>query len=241
MKQLDIHITRDSLRTASEELSQLHVDMLTVPSIDLGRGAMALESVRELKDTFSQQLSRYCERLEDGRLLLKPLYRALARFCLNNDTPLEGVLRKATIEGGVVVACHFDYCGLTTLEGLEDVWSLRELCVFANENLSSLRGIPTQNLEWIDASNCGLVGDLSAIATARRLRFVDVDSNPWLTSLAGIPPWKIQEVYAAHCGLTGEHSFLAGAPHLRMLCLEENPKTLSLNRAIFSQQVMIQL
>jgi hypothetical protein len=63
---------------------------------------------------------------------------------------VQKLFSKITIEGGVVVECDFARLGLTTLEGLEGLEGLqriRELCVYNNAGLTSLKGIPTKALE----------------------------------------------------------------------------------------------
>ncbi len=241
MQRSNIQITHASLRTVADELSKLRFAALKAPTIACDRAAEPLADLRELKQSFVRDLSSLCVRLDDGRLLLKPLYRALLEFCNNNTIVPELLLRKVTIEGAVIVEGQFDYCGLKTLKGLDTVWSLRRLSLFSNRAVCSLIGIPTQSIEWIDASCCDLIGDLSALAPATNLRYLNVDGNRGLTSLAGMPQQMIQEVYAGQCGLNGDHTFLATAPNLQKLHLELNPKKLSIDRRRFNPQAQIQL
>jgi hypothetical protein len=196
----------------------------------LSRLELATEQLRKVKEQYVQAEMQAREPISlPGFGTLSNLqYQALRQFAENNDRHFMS-LRGLEIKDNVVVTCDFRDLSLKTLEGLEGLWSVKELNVSNNHNLKSLRGIPTQQIEKIVAQSCRLTGDLSALTGASKLRTLDVSDNSTLTSLKGIPTQGIAHLSAPACGLKGDLSELAGASRLIDLVVDYNKRLSSLD------------
>jgi hypothetical protein len=232
--------TRKELIARRDELIELQGVLANGDASVLDRHALVMEQILELKKTFIEQRDALAVRLPDGTRLWRDQYEALERFASNNNLSIETVLSKITVEGGVVTECYFSYMNLSTVLGLEGLVRLRQLSVSGNKGLTSLKGIPTQAIEEINANWCGLTGDLSALSGADKLKELRVSGNSGLTSLKGIPTRAIEEIYGSECGLTGDHTFLSKARNLKKLRVEDNP-ALTLDKTKFNGRVDIDL
>jgi hypothetical protein len=222
--------SRQQMKAASDELIQLRQELLSSPTpTQLDRTELVIEQLKKLKAEFDTHFII----TDDKRMLFRPQHKALELFAANNKLDLSTVISKVSIERGLAVRGHFTRLGLRTLHGLEDISSLRILNIDWNKNLSSLSGVPHESLATVQAHNCGLRGDLSALAQCLNLQYLWVWDNPLLTSLRGIPTKSIIKVSAIRCRLTGDHSFLAEAKDLELLALLQNPPSLSIDRSRF--------
>jgi hypothetical protein len=228
--------TRKALEEGLEEL-QLSRAALLATNCSLELHQEVVNRIKALKESYEQQLKDFSVPLPDGRLLLRPQYEALEKFAANNDIHVLHLLsakapwgfKRVTIKGPVIVECAFQDYGLMTLEGLEAIWSIREVNLRGNQRLNSLKGIPTKEIEEIYAGVCDLTGDLSELSGADKLKKIDVHRNGRLTSLQGIPTPAIEEIAAHRCGLTGDLSELRGADKLKKLNVAWNQSLTSLN------------
>jgi hypothetical protein len=232
--------TQEQLLAMRDELKELQGALAVGDASVLDRHKLAIEQIRELKESFVAQRDALSTTLPDGRRLFPGQYEALEKFASNNKLNVQKLFSAITIEGGVVVACNFSELGLTTLEGLEGLQRIIKLSVWGNKDLTSLKGIPTKALEVLDADWCGLTGDLSELSGAGKLKYLGVDRNAGLTSLKGIPTKAIETIWASGCGLTGDHTFLSKAPKLSYLNLQNNPN-LTLDKSKFRDSVEIRL
>jgi hypothetical protein len=234
-----IQQTRQALSEGLEEL-KLSKATLLAAKCTIEQHQEVFDRIKALKESYQQQLNDFLVSLPDGRLLLRPQYEALEKFTFNNDKPardpfrwgwasVSGIKPIVVIKGNVIVECDFADYGLRTLEGLEAIWSIRKLDLSENPSLTSLKGIPTKEIEEISAHECGLSGDLSEIAGASKLRKLRVSSNRELTSLKGVSTQELVRIYASKCGLTGDLSDIAGATKLKTLDVSGNKSLTSLN------------
>jgi hypothetical protein len=219
--------THQALKEGCEEL-KLTFEDLRVGRCTIDQKQEVVDRIKALKELYQRQVKEFSVDLPDGRSLLRPQYEALEMFARNNDRKVERLLDGVTINGGVIVGCKFSDRALTTLEGLRAVWSIKRLDVRGNKRLTSLKGIPTQEIAEICARDCRLTGDLSEIAEARELRHLDVYWNPGLVSLQGIPVQEIVYINAVSCGLIGDLSEIIGATKLKELCVSGNKGLTSL-------------
>jgi hypothetical protein len=229
--------THEALKEGCEEL-KLTLDDLRVGRCTVERKQEVVDRIIALKELYQQQMQELSLTLPDGQTLLRPQYEALERFAGNNNLKVEDLLDGVTINGHAIVECDFFDSELTTLKGLQGVWSIKKLDVRWNKGLTSLKGISTQEIEVIHASACGLTGDLSEIAGATKLRVLYVNGNAGLTSLKGIPRQEIEYIHGSGCGLTGDYTFLSQAPKLRELWLNDNPASLALDLSKFRPGVV---
>lgn len=233
--------THDSLREAREALAEnairlenFKTEALQAPGFDVEGAKIALRRASELRAELTRLVSDCCETFRDGRRLLRSQVAALETFAHLNNIPIETVLHKSTIQGNVVVSCHFVALGLRTLEGLEGLWSLKHLAVynyysaFTPNYLTSLKGVPVESIEEIIAENCGLQGDLSAITPATKLRMLDIRRNSRLVSLKGIPTQSLEDVFGYSCGFAGNLSDIRHATKLKRLDVRFNGEISSL-------------
>ncbi len=167
--------------------------------------------------------------------LLPTQYKALEKLASNNNVEFEYLLGRVTISDNVIIRCNFSDSNLTTLDGLHEVWSIKELDVCGNR-LTSLKGIPTQEIQGIYAIGCGLIGDLAALATAHKLRVLNVSNNHYLTSLKGIATQEIEVIIASCCGLTGDLLGISEATNLNRLDVAGNRHLTSL-KGISTQEI----
>jgi hypothetical protein len=227
--------THQALKEGCDEL-KLTLEELRIGRCTIDQKQEVVDRIKALKELYQQQIQELSLTLPDGRTLLRPQYEALERFAGNNNLKVEDLLDGVTINGHAIVECDFSDSELTTLEGLQGVWSIKKLNVRWNKGLTSLKGIPTQEIEEIDAYQCDLTGDLSEIAGASKLRTLDVRWNKGLTSLKGIPTQEIEEIDAYQCDLTGDLSEIAGASKLRKLVVRWNKGLTSL-KGIPTQEI----
>jgi hypothetical protein len=214
--------TQAELKTAVEGLKELGGVLLTGDGSVLDRHSLALEKVREIRDEFAKQLDALCVVLDGDRKLYRPQYESLTRFAENNSIQIEDVLSRVEIKDGVVTKCVFEYQNLRTLEGLEGLPNVRELVLFGNRWLHSLRGVPVQSLQKIDVRYCGLWGDLMDLQGASSLNFALVRGCKRVTSLRGIPTQSLELVDASYCNLQGDLAELEGACNLKEVFIEGN-------------------
>jgi hypothetical protein len=224
--------TRDTLRERARELRELQGILATGDASALDRHALVVDQIRELKKTYQEQLDLLSTELPRGRRLFTPQYEALERFAKNNKIGVTGLLPQITIKGNVIVECRFggyDWIPkLTTLDGLQELSTVRKLDISHNYGLPTLKGIPTQQLENLDASSCALVGDLTELRNATKLNKLDVSANPLFNSLDGICAEVIEELQASECSLAGDLSVLSQASKLKRLDVSQNRELTSL-------------
>ncbi len=220
--------TQKQLKAVCGELQELQGALFAGDPSVVDRHALVIEQIKELKDRFVEQFDSLSIKLPDGKRLLSDQFEALERFASNNKLAIDDVLSRITVEGGVVAECNFNKMGLRTLSGLEGLVRLRELSVSHNSELTSLKGIPTQAIERIDANWCGFTGDLSELSGADKLKGLHVFANKGLTSLKGTPTQAIEVINAYSCGLTGDLSELSGAEKLKVLFVPHNKGLTSL-------------
>jgi hypothetical protein len=221
--------THQALKEGCDEL-KLTLEELRVGRCTIDQKQEVIDRIKALKELYQQQIQELSLTLPDGRTLLRPQYEALERFAGNNNCTVEDLLEldRVTINRGVIVECNFSARGLTTLEGLQGIWSIKKLVVGHNEGLTSLKGIPVQEIENIAAVRCTLTGDLSEITGATKLKELHVCGNEGLTSLNGVPTQEIEEIAASYCALTGDLSEIAGASKLKRLYVRKNQGLTSL-------------
>jgi hypothetical protein len=230
--------TRKQLKCAYQELATLQGELITGDAAALDRHSLVMEQIQQLQKTFIEQQEALTVGLPNGKRLRPGQYEALERFASNNELPIDWVLYKTRVVSGFVTECNFSRMKLTTLSGLEGLVRLRQLWVWSNPDLASLKGIPTRAIEVIIADQCGLTGDLSALSGADKLKELNVEGNGGLTSLNGIPTQAIEWINANWCNLTGDHTFLYKAQNLQTLHVENNPD-LTLDKTKFSSAVRI--
>jgi len=193
---------------------------------------LVISQIRELKKIYQEQLDLLSTELPNGQRLFTPQYEALERFAKKNQLGLTGLISYITVKGNAIVECRFGgyYWGssLTTLEGLQALSTLRKLDISHNYRLPTLRGIPTQQREYLDASSCALVGDLAELRNATKLKKLDVSANPLFNSLDGICAEVIEELQASECSLGGDLSVLSHAGKLARLDVSQNRELASL-------------
>ena len=173
--------TPEQLLAMRDELKELQGALAVGDASVLDRHKLVMEQIRELKESFVAQRDALSTTLPDGRRLFPGQYKALEKFASNNKLDVQKLFSKITIEGGVVVECDFERLGLTTLEGLERLQRIRALNVRHNEDLTSLKGIPTKALEILEARGCGLTGDYTFLSKAPNLSDLHLEHSPNLT------------------------------------------------------------
>jgi hypothetical protein len=173
--------TRKEPIARRDELIELQGVLANGDASVLDRHALVIEQILELKKTFIEQREALTVGLPDGIRLWRDQYEALERFASNNKLVIDTVLSGIKVEGGVVTECDFGGRNLTTLSGLEGLVRLRRLTVYGNQGLTSLKGIPTQAIEVIDARGCGLTGDHTFLSKGKNLKTLQVSANPALT------------------------------------------------------------
>ena len=206
--------TRQELVEAHKQLQELTQPRLVPERFDLDSCQALAQRARELRDTFRAQLEEHFVPLGDGRRIFPHQLEALKEFAENNSLDVDALLPSVIIENGRVIEADFSEMGLVTLLGLSGLESMRRLEILENHHLTSLVGIPVREIESIDASRCGLIGDLSSLTEATRLRSLHVTENKDITSLTGIPTQEIEELWAWGCGLHGDLSAITGCSRL---------------------------
>jgi hypothetical protein len=201
--------TREQLRVAYEQLKELQGELINGEAAAVARLELQLEQLAVLKEEFIQQREALLTTLSDGRRLFADQYEALKRFAENNGRDVREFFADINIKNECIVECRFSGQVLTTLEGLEPLRTLKNLSIDYCTRLKSLRGVPTYALEWVDAKSCGLVGDLSELAGAAKLRHLNIADNKALRSLRGMPTQSIEALNARNCGLSGDLSELS--------------------------------
>jgi len=227
---------RTALADAAAQLTERKAMMLSVPTIDHVSTVTALNTTRALKTELRRLVTEPCVELEDGRCVKQVQFEALETFAARNALPLKALLTSISIDQELVVRCAFVGKGITTLEGLKGLWSLKTLYLDDNTNLTSLEGVPTHALEELHASGCDLRGDLSALSGAVKLKQLAVLNNTCLSSLKGVPTRNIETIAAAYCGLVGDLSELKGAGKLKTLRMSGNGMLTSL-KGIPTQEI----
>lgn len=223
----ELQESRAALEVAAQELWAVQELVMSGESEVIDRHAIAMAEVLKLKQSYELQVNEYAVTLEDGRFLDRDQYQALQGFASNNRLTLEGLLPRVTIEGGVVIRCDFERCRLQTLDSLGEVHSIKSLNLSHNFNLTSLKGLPLQQLENLEVGWCGLHGNLVELQGAVRLQSLCISSNP-ITSLDGLPVGTLEELLAVSCRLLGDLSELRTANRLRALVVTENSNLTSL-------------
>ncbi len=227
MASQDLERTREELEVATEELKALQRHLFARTPDVIDRHAIVMATLKQLKESYQAQMMAFAVALEDGRFLHRDQYQALQGFASNNRLALEGLLPKVTIEDGVVTRCDFERCRLQTLDGLGEVHSIKSLNLSHNFNLTSLKGLPLQQLENLEVGWCGLYGNLVELQGAVGLQSLCISSNP-ITSLDGLPVGTLEELLAVSCRLSGDLSELRMANRLRVLVVTENSNLTSL-------------
>ena len=174
--------TQQQLLASAEELRELQGVLITGDASVLERHSLVLEQVRELKERYTQERDALTTPIDGGRRLFTTQYDALKRFAENNKIDVKTVSHRIKIERDIVVECSFRNLRLSTLEGLEQLQTLRKLDLSSNWQLESLQSIPCKALEHLDATSCSLCGDLSALTEAIKLKFLSVYMNTSLRS-----------------------------------------------------------
>jgi hypothetical protein len=219
--------THQQLQAKADELQSLQELLFTGDASVIDRHKLIIEQIRDLKESYQKQCEAFTTELPDGQRLFTPHYEALKAFARNNELSIQE-LPEIRTEGGFAIACGFSGIDLTTLEGLQEIQTIQTLKVSFNRELKSLKGLPTSAIQEIDATCCGLTGDLSELRDASQLKKIDVFGNRFLTSLKGIPTQMIEDIDASHCGLKGDLSALCGASKLKRLLVVANKALLSL-------------
>lgn len=212
---------RSALLRAHEELATFRDDALTALAFNRAGAAIVLDEVRRLRGELISHLRDLCVSLHDERLLLRPQFEALISFAAHNRISTNEIVSRITIDDGRVTSANFNDCGLTSLQGLDSLWSLKLLYVSRNPSLTSLAGIPSM-IEELGATACGLQGDLSDLAHVKALKRLYIFENDGIRSLRGLPLNMIEEIYASSCGLRGDLSDIAGAEQLHTLHILRN-------------------
>jgi hypothetical protein len=230
------HISHLSLMQSRDHLAEVHNQLrkqnrlaLSSESYDFEHHKLVIQKAREARDAFKGHLDEATVRLPDGRFLMLHQYGALKVFAAKNHIRKRDILPFVTMEDFRVVTADLSCLGLVTLRGLSHIESLKSLSVSNNRNLTSLAGIPVRALEKLDASGCGLAGNLSLLSGADNMRELLVFENSDLTSLHGVPTRNLEALEADQCGLRGDLSALASATKLRRLCVFGNLHLTSLH------------
>jgi hypothetical protein len=169
--------TRQQLQAKADELQSLQELLFTGDASVIDRHKLIIEQIRELKESYQKQCEAFTTELPDGRRLLPQQYEALKTFARRNELKVQDLLKRITIEGGVITHGDFTNMNLTTLSGLGPLSTLRCLDVSDNDGLHSLKGIPTQRLEELKALSCSLTGDHTFLSNAPFLRMLDFSLN----------------------------------------------------------------
>jgi hypothetical protein len=214
--------TRQQLQAKADELQSLQEILFTGDSSVIDRHKLIIEQIRELKESYQKLTTE----LPDGRRLLPQQYETLKTFARRNELKVQDLLKRITIEGGVITHGDFTNMNLTTLTGLGPLSTLRRLDVSNNYGLHSLRGIPTQGLEELQANSCYLE-NLANLYRATKLRVLGVGGNP-LSILTGIPTQALEEIDAWGCELTVDLSELRNVTNLKRLNISRNSGLVSL-------------
>lgn len=164
----------------------------------------------------------------DGSVLSKVQFDALKMFAESNKVDIAKLLSNVTIENGLITEAQFADCGLTSLEFLRPITSIRVLDISENQELESLKGVPTEALEELIADSCNLKGLSPELNEAKGLRRLSLWANFNLGSFKGIPYESLEELVVSSCGLTGDLQELQPAVRLRVLDVHGNPGIVSL-------------
>jgi hypothetical protein len=211
-----LHEARKQLAAAYEELRDQGRLANSTQDYDLGHLVAAIERAREVRDEFKLELKGYSIQLDDGREIFPHQYEALNVFAANNSLDVQKLWQGVIIKDRRIVTAEFRDLGITTLEGLDEIHSLKELDVM-DSPLTSLKGIPTGEIEVIRAFHCDLRGDLSVLQSAKRLKVLIVQNNFNLASCEGVPTDSLEVFAAGWCDLRGDLTPLSQAMNLRHL------------------------
>jgi Leucine-rich repeat (LRR) protein len=211
--------THSSLASARRELEDLQVTLLTVAIPNLERHKDLVAEIQELH----RRLEGEVFVLDDGRKVWKHQFDAITEFAQRNHLDVSGMPRCVKIQDMNVIECNFNALCITTLHGLQSLGHLQKLDVSNNPDLRSLSGIPTESLEILDASKCGLLGDLSDLGGATKLQKIDVSSNRDLESLGGVATDSLRECLASDCSVVQGVAELREARNLSRYRFFNNP------------------